>query len=360
MKKSIQVKQRDISDCGAACLASVAAYYGLHIPVSRIRQYAGTHKQGTSLHGLIEAAERLQFQCRGAKAAGIDLSGIPVPTIFHLVQENGVQHFVVGYKIKKKRICYMDPAIGKLVSLSHPDFKKRWSGVILLVVPSNHFKRGNEKKSVYIRFWNLIRTHRSMLTQALLGAMIYTMLGLSTSIYVQKIIDFVLPEANWQLMNILSLLMILLLCFRVITGYMKSLIVLRTGQQIDSGLILGYFRHLLDLPQRFFDSMRVGEIISRVNDAFRIRVFINDVALNVIVNGLTIMLSMTAMFIYYWKLALVMLLAIPLYLLIYLISNRVNAKWQRKIMETGAALESQLVETIQGVTTIRCFGIETH
>jgi ABC-type bacteriocin transporter len=360
MKKSIQVKQRDVSDCGAACLASVAAYYGLHTPVSSIRQFAGTDKQGTSLLGLIEAAEQLQFQCRGVKAAGIDLSGVPVPTIFHLVQENDMQHFIVVYKTRKKRICYMDPAIGKLVSLSHPDFKKRWSGVMLLIIPSNHFQRGNEKKSVYIRFWNLIRPHRRMLIQALLGALVYTMLGLSTSIYVQKIIDFVLPDTNRQLMNILSLLMILLLCFQVIIGYMKSMIALQTGQQIDSGLILGYFRHLLDLPQRFFDSMRVGEIISRVNDAFRIRVFINDVALNVIVNGLTMMLSMMAMFIYYWKLALVMLLAIPLYLLIYLISNRINAKWQRKIMETGAALESQLVETIQGVTTIRRFGTETH
>jgi ATP-binding cassette subfamily B protein len=59
------------------------------------------------------------------------------------------------------------------------------------------------------------------------------------------------------------------------------MMVLRTGQQIDSRLILGYYKHLLKL-QRFFDSMRVGEIISRVNDALRIRIFINDVALTLI------------------------------------------------------------------------------
>ena len=94
MKKGIQVKQRDVSDCGPACLASVAAYFGLHIPVSRIRKYVGTDKQGTSLHGLIEAAEQFNFQARGAKAAGIALSGIPVPAIFHLVLGNGLQHFV--------------------------------------------------------------------------------------------------------------------------------------------------------------------------------------------------------------------------------------------------------------------------
>ena len=360
MKKAIQVKQRDVSDCGAACLASVAAYFGLHIPVSRIRQYAGTDKQGTSLYGLIEAAEQLHFQARGAKSADIDLKGIPVPTIFHLVLENGLQHFVVVYKIRKRHVRYMDPALGKLITQPLPVFEKNWSGVVLLLIPSNHFQRGNEKKPAFIRFWQLIMPHRNMLFQALLGALVYTLLGLSTSIYVQKIIDFVLPDANKHLMNMLSLGMIILLCFQVIAGYFKSLIALRTGQQIDSCLIMGYYKHLLRLPQRFFDSMRVGEIISRVNDALRIRVFINDVALSVIVHGLTMILSMTAMFIYYWKLAMVMLLSIPVYGLIYLISNRVNAKWQRKMMETGAALESQLVETVQGVTTIRRFRSEAY
>jgi ATP-binding cassette, subfamily C, bacteriocin exporter len=358
MKKSIQVKQRDASDCGAACLASVASYFGLHVPVSRIRQYAGTDKQGTSLYGLIQTAERFHFQARGAKAAGITLSGIPLPTVFHLVLENGLQHFVVVYKIKKKRVWYMDPAIGKVVTRPRAVFEKSWSGVILLLVPSAQFRRGNEKKSAFFRFWQLIGPHRNMLLQALLGAGVYTMIGLSTSIYVQKIIDFVFPDANTQLLNLLSLLMIGLLCFQVITGYLKSLMALRTGQQIDSRLILGYYKHLLELPQRFFDSMRVGEIISRVNDALRIRQFINDVALGVIVNLLTMVLSLTVMFIYYWKLALIMLLSIPVYLLIYGISNRLNAKWQRSMMETGAALESQLVESIRGVTTVRRFGAQ--
>src|SRR5450755_1945656 len=176
MKKAIQVKQRDSSDCGAACLASVAAHYGLRIPVSRIRQYAGTDKQGTSLYGLIEAAEKLEFHARGAKAAGISLTGIPVPTIFHLVLENGLQHFVVVYKVYKKRICFMDPATGKLIRQPRAVFEKSWSGVVLLIMPSDHFSAGNEKKSVYFRFWQLILPHRSMLFQALLGALVYTML----------------------------------------------------------------------------------------------------------------------------------------------------------------------------------------
>lgn len=360
MKKSILVKQRDMSDCGAACLASVAAYFGLQIPVSKIRKYAGTDKQGTSLYGLIKAAEQLYFLAKAVKATGIDLNDIPLPTIFHLVLENGIQHFVVVYGIRKNHVRFMDPSSGKLINQPILSFKNSWRGVIILLAPSNKFQIGNEKKPVVIRFWQLISPHRNILLQALLGAIVYTTLGLSASIYVQKIIDYVMPDSNTGLLNILSLGMILLICFQVFAGYFKSLIILKTGQQIDSWLILGYYKHLLELPQSFFDSMRVGEIISRVNDALRIRIFINDVALSLIVHGLTMVFSMTVMFIYSRKLSLIMLLAIPVYALIYFISNKLNAKWQRKMMETGASLESHLVETVQGVSTIRRFSAENY
>ena len=124
MKKLIRVKQRDASDCGAACLVSIAAYYGLYIPVSRIRLYAGTDRQGTSLSGLMEAAEKLQFKARGVKARDVPLTGIPVPSVFHLILENGMQHFVVVYRIKKNRVRYMDPALGRIITQDRKGFEK--------------------------------------------------------------------------------------------------------------------------------------------------------------------------------------------------------------------------------------------
>ncbi|HEX4849179.1 MAG TPA: cysteine peptidase family C39 domain-containing protein, partial [Puia sp.] len=68
MKKKVEVSQQDASDCGAACLASVAAYYGLQLPISRLRQHAGTNKQGTTIQGMIDAAERISFEAKGARA----------------------------------------------------------------------------------------------------------------------------------------------------------------------------------------------------------------------------------------------------------------------------------------------------
>ena len=358
MRKKVRIKQRDITDCGAACLASVAMHYNLQLPVSRIRQYAGTDKWGTNVLGLIEAAERLGFQAKGAKGQLDSLQKIPLPAIVHVVLKNGLHHFVVLYKATKKHVTYMDPGDGSFHKEALAVFQGKWSGVIVLLLPDDGFVPGKQKISNRQRFWELIKPHTAIMVQALVGALVYTILGLSTSIYMQKIIDFVLVEGNVRLLNLMSVAMIVILIFQLIIGGYKTLFGLQTGQMIDARLILGYYKHLLKLPQRFFDTMRVGEIISRVNDAVKIREFINTVALNIVVNGLIVFFSITLMFLYYWKLAVIMLAIIPVYLLIYWVSNKVNKKWQRRLMEESAELESQLVESLNAVGTIKRFGLE--
>lgn len=358
--KGIKIKQRDITDCGAACIASIAAHYKLLIPVSRIRQYAGTDKRGTNVLGLLEAAEHLGFQAKGAKGTLESLAKIPLPAVAHIVTKSGLHHYVVIYKVTRKTIQYMDPADGKMYSKPIPEFEKLWTSVIVLILPNEEFKTGSEKTSNTLRFWQLVKPHSGIMFQAFIGALIYTLLGLSTSIYVQKIIDFVLVEGNIRLLNLLSIGMIVILVFQLLIGAFKTVFTLQTGQHIDARLILGYYKHLLKLPQRFFDTMRVGEIISRVNDAVKIRVFINDIAMNILVNVLIVALSISVMFLYYWKLALLTLAILPAYFILYWLSNKINKKWQRKLMEQSADLETQLVESLNAVGTIKRFRLEEY
>ena len=360
MSKIKKVKQRDIKDCGAACLTSVAEYYNLKIPLSRIRQYASTDKKGTNVLGLIEAAEKIGFQAKGAKGNSDSLLKIPLPCIAHVVLKNQLQHYIVIYEASKKYITIMDPADGSIYKKTTEDFLNEWSGIIILLLPEEDFTKTNSVTTNSIRFWQLIQPHKGIMFQALLGAIVYTIMGLATSVYVQKIIDFVIPEGNHRLLNLLSVTMIFLLLFQMFIGCFKTILGLQTGQYIDARLILGYYKHLLQLPQRFFDTMRVGEIISRVNDAVKIRIFINDIASNIIVNCLIVSFSVCLMFFYYWKLAIIITTIIPIYLLIYWISNKVNKKWQRTLMENSADLETQLLESLNAIGTIKRFGLESH
>ena len=355
---SIKIKQHDIKDCGAACLASIGNHYKINLPIARIRQYANTDKRGTNVLGVIEAAEKMGFTAKGVKGGLDAIDKIPLPAIAHIVVKEQLQHYVVIYSVSKGKIEIMDPGYGKMESYTYEEFQKKWTGVLILFAKNDDFVEQNEKTSTLNRFWNLIQPHKSILTQALFGAIVYTILGLAISIYVQKITDYVLVEGNRNLLNLLSVSMIFIILLQVFIGSQKSIMVMKTGQLIDAKLILGYYKHLLRLPQRFFDTMQIGEITSRISDAVKIRAFINEVAIDLIVNIFILIFSFALMFTYYWKLALVILLIIPFYTIIYFLMNKFNKKVERKIMENAAELETQLVESVSHIRTIKEFGVE--
>jgi ABC-type bacteriocin transporter len=358
--KKLRFKQQDITDCGAACLASILSWYGLLFPLARIRQYAGTGKKGTNLLGMIKAAENLGLLAKAVRVNEEYLDSIPCPAIAHLNFQDRWFHFVVIYKITKHKIHIMDPAIGELVKWSKEKFIKNWSGIVLLISPGEHFKKGDQTNSIYQRYFKLLKPHRSVLAQALTGAILYSLLGIATSIYVEKLIDFVIPSGNINLLNILSLALIAIILFRITIGYIKSLYVLKTGQKIDAMLVLGYYRHLMKLPRQFFDTMRTGEIISRVNDAVKIRYFINNIAIDMMVNILIVTITLIVMISYSLKIGLIVFISIPLYIILYKIYNRINKSTIRKTMEDSAELESGLVESLNAADTIKYFAAENN
>ena len=152
----------------------------------------------------------------------------------------------------------------------------------------------------------------------------------------------------------------MLLIIRNLTSYFKNLFLLKTGHQIDCGLMMGYYRHLLTLPQRFFDSMRTGEILTRMNDAVKIRFFINHTIVDLVVSLITILLTFTAMALLSWQLCLLAGLAIPVYAGIYVVYDILNKSILRRTMEKAADLESQLVDTIRAQRTVREFNLQDY
>ena len=123
----------------------------------------------------------------------------------------------------------MDPGSGKLYKQTHDAFKKEWTGVLVLLIPDESFKTGNEKVSIYKRFWFLLKPHKFVLIQAFIGALIFTLLGFSTAIYIEKITDFVLVGGNTKLLNLLSIIMIILLIMKFIIGTFKDIFLIKTG-----------------------------------------------------------------------------------------------------------------------------------
>ena len=360
MKRIRAIRQHDQSDCGAACLCSVAESFGYHISLSRMRELASTDRTGTNVMGLVEAAEKMGLFAKGIKGPPEAIKSAPLPSIAHLEIDGKFLHFVVLTQVGRRYVKYMDPDGGILKKVSLETFKKCWTGVLVILAPGPGFKKKKDNTPLLGRFIKLVRPFRSTIFQALVGAVLYSLLGLSTSFFVQKIMDFVLVNRNLNLLNLMSLAMISLVIFRILLSWFKSLFLLKIGHQVDAGLVLGYYQHLLSLPQRFFDTMRTGEILSRMSDAIKIRVFLNHSLIELIVAVLTVLLTLLAMALLSWQLCLLVASALPLYSLLYIIFDRINKTVLRNLMEETAQLESQLVESVQTQKTIRAFGWKAY
>ena len=103
------IKQHDITDCGAACLATICRQNGYKIGISKIREVAGTDKQGTNAYGVIKAAEQLGFSAKGVKGdREAFFSEFPLPCIAHVIVDGGLLHYVVIHKITKKTVVIAD------------------------------------------------------------------------------------------------------------------------------------------------------------------------------------------------------------------------------------------------------------
>jgi ATP-binding cassette, subfamily C, bacteriocin exporter len=313
----VKIQQHDAMDCGAACLASICAYYKLKIPIGKVRQLANTDKKGTNLFGLVEASKQLGFIAKGAKLnEEKDLSEIHLPAILHVLSQGKYPHYAVVYKVTDKYVQVMDPEYGDMKKIPLEEYKKVMTGYLVLLTPDEGFKKGRIGESKRSRLLKLIQPHRYHLIQIVVGALLYTLIGMGTSIYIEKVTDYVLPNYNGNLMNLLSVAMISIIVVQLIIGIFRQVLNIRIGQIIDVKLILGYYKHLTKLPQSFFDNMRVGEIMSRINDAVKIRSFINEVAVSFFVNLCIVVFSFLLMYSYNWKIALIITTCIPFYILL--------------------------------------------
>ena len=128
------VRQRDMVDCGAAALATVALHYRRPIGLEQMRDLTGTDRIGTTLLGLLKAAEKLAFLGKAVKGSYEALALAPMPAIAHFKTEDGLGHFIVLHRVKQSSVVVADPSRG-IEKLTREEFCRRWTGNMLLLTP---------------------------------------------------------------------------------------------------------------------------------------------------------------------------------------------------------------------------------
>ncbi len=350
------IHQHDASDCGPAVLATVAAYYKKRVSIARIREAAGTDRRGTNLAGLSSAAERLGFEARAVRASREAIEQIPLPAVAHWREANR-NHFVVLYEASPKRVTIGDPASG-LRHLTPEEFHKNWTGVLLLLTPTPRLGDLARSKSPLDRLFCLLLPHYRLFLGALTAAVLITILSLTSSFFIQALVDVVFVLGRTPPLNWLGLGMLVVTLARAGFLELRSYLLAHLSQRIDAETVLNYHRHLLGLPLTFFYSRRTGEILSRLNDAIKIRVAIGATTLSVIVDSFLVVTTAAIMTWLDWRLTLRSLLLVPALAGTLWLLNKPMKRHQREAMERAAELEAQIVETIGSIQTIKAFRAE--
>jgi ATP-binding cassette, subfamily C, bacteriocin exporter len=354
------VRQNDQSDCGAAALATIALHYRTPIGLQQMRELAGTDRVGTNLLGLLRAAEKLGFAAKGVKGTYEGLPGVPLPAIAHARTAEGLGHFVVLHRVSKGKVVVADPARG-IETLSREEFCQKWTGFLLLVTPDRRpgtVPAGITPPGPFRRFMGLLAGHSSLLFQAVFAALLMTVLGVSSAYFIQHLVDSVLVRHETRLLHALGIGMVLVIVFKALFGVVRQYLLVHVGRKIDLAMIAGYARHVLGLPLNFFEMRRVGEILSRVNDAGKIREAVSGATTTAVVDAVMVLLLMVVLWCYDVQLALVATAFVPLLLLNAAAHHPAIRRRSREAMEHAANLSSHLVEDVSAVETVKALGAE--
>ena len=380
------VRQHDATDCAAACLAMVCLHYKKEVTITRLRDMMGTDLKGTNLVGLQKAANELGFTTAAVRVDRENfLSDFSLPCIAQVITDQGLAHFVVVFKkttIKddaerrkhmlkeaesvkedeksgKKHKCkdYVvigDPA-SELKKISLDEFYKNFTGVLLLLNPTSEFKGGKiEKGGMMKRYIDLLLPQKKLFVYAILGSLIVTILGIASSMFNKILMDEVLPYGLSNLLVTLIVVFSLVSITNTLVGFVRQWVLIYLSIKIDIPLMLGYFGHIFKLPMKFFATRKTGDITTRYSDANTIKSIFTSIALSLIMDISMAIITGVILFRMNSTLFSISLFMALVSILLVLIYKQPYKKINEETMVQSAALNSQMIESLRGIETVKC------
>ncbi len=357
------VRQLDETDCGAACIATISKYYGLSVSVSKIREIAGTDKQGTNVYGIIKACEQLGFSTRAIKTYEKNKDAIftnfTLPAIAHIVSEEKTMHYIVVYEISKSRIVVADPDKG-IKKYAPEEFLKLWTGVLILMLPIKELQTDNKKNNILINFMHLISSQKKIILFTFILSLFITAFGVASSYYFTIIMDMVIVDSSIYTLTIFSICVIILYILKSLFEFFRNQLMMYLGKNLDISLMLGYYNHVIDMPMSFFDTRKNGEIISRFMDASKIREAISGATLTIMIDSIMAIVGGIILYRKDSKLFLITVVLIIVYGIIVLLYKYPIKYNNEKQMEENSRVMSYLMESLNGIETIKSFNAEEN
>jgi ATP-binding cassette, subfamily C, bacteriocin exporter len=357
--------QQGQADCGVACLVSIIRFHGGNAAVEDVRRLSGTYLQGTTMIGLKQAGEVLGLTVEGLKADNVEnLAEIKLPAILHVTLDEKYQHYIVYYPADSNAArgehSVGDPAHG-IVKMTSDELLAIWkSKAVLTFEPNKQFLLTKDlitkKKAWVLKF--VIDDIKTFSISIFLGLLISAM-GIAVSIFLQKLIDRILPAKDLYLLPLALGTLAVVLLSRNALHLLRSFFLIKYARNFNNRIIAHFYASLLSLPKSFFDSRKSGEIISRMHDTRKIQSVLSTGFGNIMIDTLLFIISIIFVLTYSGIIGLVLLTAIPTFFLIMRSFNKRIFIGQRQAMSGYAAAESHFVDSINGLAEIKLTGSES-
>ena len=353
LNSRIKVKQHYKYDCGAACLASVAAYYGVSSSLAQIRLLSGCTPEGISMQGIIDAALKMGFEAHGFLSQEKETIQLRLPAIAHTKEKDGTLHYVVLYAVQGKHTRVMDPAYGTVSRVPINEFLDKWSGYIIHIYPSSGLKKNSYGKG-YISYLKALITQSSReLLPALAGTLLCICSGMCTTLLLQQLIDVIIPSGVKSTVIMACVALAAAMGFSLYLGYKATKKVIQCSIKVESTIMGAYICKLLKLPPAFFDNYTAGDISSRSDDIHLIRSFITGGITSIAASTITLAVALVIMVCYNTRMAGLVLCFLPFYWILYKMAGKISKKWSKGVASANSELESSMLEQISSIQCIR-------
>ncbi|MCE9539156.1 MAG: peptidase domain-containing ABC transporter [Bacteroidetes bacterium] len=369
MKNFPFYKQPDEMDCGPTCLRMVAKDYGKNISLQDVRQLARTTREGSSLQGLSEAAEKIGFRTIGVKVTFEKmLEDAPLPCIAHWNQN----HFVVIYKIKKNTIYIADPSHG-LLKYTKAEFLNSWKsetneGILLLLEPTSEFSADNEFSNSsplgrsggagFSFLFKYLFRYKKLLLQLVIGLLAGSLLQLIFPFLTQSIVDIGIQNNDIKFIYLILFAQLMLFFGRTTIEIARSWILMHISSRINISLVSDFFVKLMKLPIAFFDTKMTGDIMQRINDHHRIENFLTSTSLNVLFSFVNLIVFGFVLAYYNLTIFAVFIFGSILYFIWILFFLKRRADLDFKRFNQNSQNQSKIMELITGMQEIKLHNAE--
>jgi ATP-binding cassette subfamily B protein len=332
----------------AACLTMVAQYLNHSVQLEWVQRQL----RGQRPRNVIETAEKLGLSLQKLQVKWPDLRQLSFPVLLQWQSETS-SYWVVAFGMKGNCLIVANPLNVKCEYLTQSVVESCWDGKawqVELIAKQEKFNLSWFTPAVW--------KYRKLLAEVLLASFTLQLLGLTSPLITQVIIDKVMVQESLATLDVMAIALLLVAIFESVLGILRLFIFTHTARRLDLSLSAQLFRHLMRLPLAYFESRRVGDTVARVQELEQIRQFLTGTALTVILDSIFAVVYLALMFYYNLSLTFVALAVLPLFATLTIVSTPILRNWLNQTFNRSADSQSFLVETVTGIHSVKAHAAE--